>query len=192
MSKIEIQSLLLGMVATNCYLIGNKETNEALIIDPADDAVRIAAALDKKGWKPVAILLTHGHFDHIMAVNDLKEHYDIPVYAHEAEEDVLKQTSLNMSGNLGSGFIVEADIYVKDGQQLKLAGRIHNSIRVTFIQYNNNQFMFEIHLWYPTSYRLSMGHISKTLAAANAFYGYGHHDAITRYINIKLMLRFPD
>ena len=122
MSKIEIQSLLLGMVATNCYLIGNKETNEALIIDPADDAVRIAAALDKKGWKPVAILLTHGHFDHIMAVNDLKEHYDIPVYAHEAEEDVLKQTSLNMSGNLGSGFIVEADIYVKDGQQLKLAG----------------------------------------------------------------------
>lgn len=122
MSQIEIKSFLLGMVATNCYLIINKETNEVLIVDPADDALRISNAIEGGGWKPVAILLTHGHFDHIMAVNDLKKRYHLPVYAHKEEEDVLKQTALNMAGMIGQMYTVEADVYVSDGDHLKLAG----------------------------------------------------------------------
>ncbi len=122
MSQIEIKSFLLGMVATNCYLIINKETREALIVDPADDALRISNAVEQGRWKPVAILLTHGHFDHILAVNDLKKRYQLPIYAHVEEEDVLKQTSLNMSGMIGQTYMTEADIYVRDGEHLKLAG----------------------------------------------------------------------
>ena len=122
MGQIEIKSMTLGMVATNCYLIINKETKEALLIDPADNALRISNVIEENVCTLKAILLTHGHFDHIMALNELKKRYNVPVYAHEEEEDVLKQSSLNMSGMIGQIYTTQADIYVKDGEHLKLAG----------------------------------------------------------------------
>ena len=122
MGQIEIKSMTLGMVATNCYLIINKETQEALLIDPADNALRISNVIEENVCTLKAILLTHGHFDHIMALNELKKRYNVPVYAHEEEEDVLKQSSLNMSGMIGQIYTTQADIYVKDGEHLKLAG----------------------------------------------------------------------
>lgn len=122
MGQIEIKSMTLGMVATNCYLIINKENKEALLVDPADNALRISNVIEGNGCTLKAILLTHGHFDHIMALNDLKKRYNVPVYAHEEEEDVLKQSSLNMSGMIGQIYTTQADIYVKDGEHLKLAG----------------------------------------------------------------------
>ena len=122
MGQIEIKSMTLGMVATNCYLIINKETKEALLIDPADNALRISNVIEENVCTLKAILLTHGHFDHIMALNELKKRYNVPVYAHEEEEDVLKQSSLNMSGMIGQIYTTQADVYVKDGEHLKLAG----------------------------------------------------------------------
>ena len=122
MGQIEIKSMTLGMVATNCYLIINKETKEALLIDPADNALRISNVIEENVCTLKAILLTHGHFDHIMALNELKKRYNVPVYAHEEQEDVLKQSSLNMSGMIGQIYTTQADIYVKDGEHLKLAG----------------------------------------------------------------------
>ena len=122
MGQIEIKSMTLGMVATNCYLIINKETKEALLIDPADNALRISNVIEENVCTLKAILLTHGHFDHIMALNELKKRYNVPVYAHEEEEDVLKQSSLNMSGMIGQIYTTQADIYVKDGEHLKRAG----------------------------------------------------------------------
>lgn len=122
MGQMEIKSMTLGMVATNCYLIINKETKEALLIDPADNALRISNVIEENVCTLKAILLTHGHFDHIMALNELKKRYNVPVYAHEEEEDVLKQSSLNMSGMIGQIYTTQADIYVKDGEHLKLAG----------------------------------------------------------------------
>ena len=122
MGQIEIKSMTLGMVATNCYLIINKETKEALLIDPADNALRISNVIEENVCTLKAILLTHGHFDHIMALNELKKRYNVPVYAHEEEEEVLKQSSLNMSGMIGQIYTTQADIYVKDGEHLKLAG----------------------------------------------------------------------
>ena len=122
MGQIEIKSMTLGMVATNCYLIINKENKEALLVDPADNALRISNVIEENGCTLKAILLTHGHFDHIMALNDLKKRYTVPVYAHEEEEDVLKQSSLNLSGSIGQIYTTQADVYVKDGEHLKLAG----------------------------------------------------------------------
>ena len=68
MGQIEIKSMTLGMVATNCYLIINKENKEALLVDPADNAVRISNVIEENSCTLKAILLTHGHFDHIMAL----------------------------------------------------------------------------------------------------------------------------
>ena len=73
MNQIEIKSLTLGMVSTNCYLIVNKTTREVLIVDPAEDAYKIEKIIDNAGMTPVAVLLTHGHFDHIYSVDYVRE-----------------------------------------------------------------------------------------------------------------------
>ena len=77
MGKLELQQMVLGPVYTNCYFLKNKETGEALIVDPADSPKRIFQKVEDMGAKPVGILLTHGHFDHIMAVQAVKAEYQI-------------------------------------------------------------------------------------------------------------------
>lgn len=72
MKKAMIEQLVLGMVGTNTWLIKNKESNELLIIDPADESARIDEKIDRMGGIPVAVLLTHGHFDHMLAADDLR------------------------------------------------------------------------------------------------------------------------
>ncbi|MGI2326585.1 MBL fold metallo-hydrolase [Planococcus sp. YIM B11945] len=94
---LKINQLELGPVQTNCYIIIN-DSNECLIFDPGEESGKIIALLKKKDWKPLAILLTHAHFDHIGAIDDLREAYEIPVYLHELEKDWLSRPNLNGSG----------------------------------------------------------------------------------------------
>ena len=75
--KIEVEKLVLGAVSTNVYLVfynGN-----CLIVDPSDEAEKIISHINKKQAKPLAILITHGHFDHIMAAPVLAEKYGIKI-----------------------------------------------------------------------------------------------------------------
>ena len=76
MSKLEMQQCVLGQVFTNCYFLKNKETGELLIVDPGDYAEKVFQKVSLIQGKPVGILLTHGHFDHIMAVKEVKEKSD--------------------------------------------------------------------------------------------------------------------
>lgn len=122
MKNIIIQNLILAPVGTNCLLVMNKETKELLIVDPGDDPVTIRDAVTRFGGNPVAILLTHGHYDHILAVETVKDLFDIPVYAHREEQELLKSPSLNMSGSWMKGFATKADHLLSDGQKLLLAG----------------------------------------------------------------------
>ena len=66
MKNLELQKCILGPVYTNCYLLKNKETGELIIVDPADCPEKIEMKISRMNGKPVAILLTHGHFDHIL------------------------------------------------------------------------------------------------------------------------------
>ena len=122
MNKAVIQNLILGQVGTNCLLITNSETGEMLIVDPADSASTISQAVTKLNGNPAAVLLTHGHFDHILAVDDLRDLYEIPVYAYEKEQDVLEDSLLNLSAAWDHAFTTKADVYVKDNEKLTLAG----------------------------------------------------------------------
>ena len=101
MKKAMIEQLVLGMVGTNTWLIKNKENNELLIIDPADESARIEEKIDRMGGIPVAVLLTHGHFDHMLAADDLRDEYGIPIIACAAEQQVLTDSIKNLSGILG-------------------------------------------------------------------------------------------
>ena len=121
MSKLELRKSVLGPIYTNVYFLKNKETGEVIIIDPAVQADRIEQAVASIGGKPAAILLTHGHFDHIMAVGAVKERYGIPVYAARPEKPLLENPPKDMMP-YRSPDPVKPDVLLDDDQVLELAG----------------------------------------------------------------------
>src|SRR5699024_758019 len=84
-----------GPLGANCYVIHNGE--EALIIDPGGEANVIEEMIESQQLKPIAILLTHAHFDHIGAVEEIRHRYKINVYVHESEASWLSESKLNRS-----------------------------------------------------------------------------------------------
>lgn len=92
---MKIEVMRLGQVGTNCYLLADEESGACAVIDPADSGEQIAVAIKKAGRTPVAVLLTHGHFDHILGISGLRKVWpDLPVYCHpldmENHEDTVK------------------------------------------------------------------------------------------------------
>ena len=127
--QTEVLRYIVGPVCTNCYLLVNHKTGELLVVDPGDQAQLIEKQIEKTEAKPVAILLTHGHFDHAGAAEELADKYQISIYAHEAERETLEDPGLNLCGMIGEHKVYHADIFVKDEEVLNLAGF---SIRVFF------------------------------------------------------------
>lgn len=122
MSQYKIKLMVLGQVSTNCYILYKEDTKKAVLFDPADAPEYIVGVMEELGVELEAILLTHGHFDHIMAANQLKKKYGVKVYAHEEEAEVAKEPHLNLSGQFGGGYTLDVDVCVKDGDILQLAG----------------------------------------------------------------------
>lgn len=120
--KLELKMMVLGPCQTNCFFLINEDTKEVLIVDPADRAQRIVEWIKSESLTPVAILLTHGHFDHIMAIDGIKKEYDIKVYASQDEVDVLAKPHINVSTMMGASISTKADVLFKDGDVLELAG----------------------------------------------------------------------
>lgn len=79
---IEIKIATLGIASTNAYLIGDTETNEAVLIDPVDNAPLLYQTAQDAGWTIKLILATHAHFDHVLASQGLKELTGAPFYIH--------------------------------------------------------------------------------------------------------------
>ena len=120
---IRVDFLVVGPLSTNCYFLINEETKEAVIIDPGADAHKIIHCLSNKDIKPIAILLTHGHFDHMTAAELLRKTYEIPVYVCEKEKQLLQSASLNLANMFfGAEISMDADVYCKEGDILSLAG----------------------------------------------------------------------
>ena len=79
-----------GSVGANCYIFGDDATREVFVIDPGDEAERILAELRRLDARPVAIVNTHGHFDHVMAVDEVRRATHVPFWIHEGERSVLE------------------------------------------------------------------------------------------------------
>ena len=92
---IHLDTVVVGAYMVNCYLYGDDETGDAYIIDPGDEAEQIAHRVDTLKFQPQAILLTHGHLDHIGAVEELRTRYDIPVLIGAGEEELLSDPTKN-------------------------------------------------------------------------------------------------
>lgn len=126
--EISIHSIVLGMVQTNCYLITNEDTKETVIVDPAGEADRLCRYIDSHGIKPVAVLLTHGHFDHMMAVPEVTKRYGIKSYVHEDEKEVMEESYLNGCEMIGARVSVVPDEVFKDKAELVFGGMLFEVI----------------------------------------------------------------
>ncbi|MBI0576333.1 MBL fold metallo-hydrolase [Neobacillus cucumis] len=114
----------LGVLQTNCYIVENPDQT-CLIFDPGSEGKKLINWLTKRELKPAAIFLTHAHFDHIGAVDEVRDFFKIPVYVHEEEEEWLSDPKLN-----GSKFFMmkesvnakPAEFILKKEEDIKIAG----------------------------------------------------------------------
>lgn len=122
MKNMTIRQCVVGPVYTNCYFLMNQETKELLIVDPGDMPEKITAMVEAMQAAPTAILLTHGHFDHILAADEIRKKYKIPIYASKKEEKLLLTPYMNLSQDYGMTDVLEADAFLTDDQTFEAAG----------------------------------------------------------------------
>ena len=107
----------------NTYIISNNK--QGYIIDPGADVLDIIDYLNKEKINLKGVLLTHGHFDHIISLNDILTHYNVNVYVHEFDRDFLFDASLNLSNTTKHKFIVNDKkkvVTFTEGFKLKIGG----------------------------------------------------------------------
>ena len=119
---MRIKKFVIGMIGTNCYVVSNENTKECFIVDPAVCDSNVISYIETEGLSLKAILLTHGHFDHIMGIDGVREKFQVPVYASEKEQEILQDARLNLSAAYGGGYTFSDATYVRDGEELEIAG----------------------------------------------------------------------
>ena len=118
MSDVKIGRMMIGSYQTNCYFLFREETKKAIVIDPADNGKLIYDKLTQNGFSVVAILLTHGHFDHIWGSKELRELSGAKIYALDKEQTLCESVDNNLSAMVGRAYTVVPDEYVADGAEL--------------------------------------------------------------------------
>ena len=120
---MKIDRFVIGPVGTNCYIVRNDDTDECFVTDPAACPPELVGHIRREGLNVKAVLLTHGHFDHIMGLDDFLKEFPVPVYAFSEEKPLLESAELNSSlGMFGRPYTFSGAEYVSDGQILHIAG----------------------------------------------------------------------
>ncbi len=122
MSDLKIGRIVIGFGQTNGYFIYHEGEKKVIFIDPADNGKYIAQALQEKGFEVEAILLTHGHYDHILGCSALRQVTGAKVYALAEEEDILQSASLNLSESAGRACTVKVNTFFHDNEEVNLLG----------------------------------------------------------------------
>ncbi|MFA4991722.1 MAG: MBL fold metallo-hydrolase [Candidatus Omnitrophota bacterium] len=92
-----IKKIVAGMMEANCYLAGDASTRDIFVIDPGGDYSKIRKVIEKEGLRPMAVINTHGHGDHIGADGE----FGVPIWIHRLDADFLRDPSKNLSGVFG-------------------------------------------------------------------------------------------
>jgi len=116
-----VTTIVVGAFMVNCYLYWDDKTGDGVIIDPGDEGSVIVDTVRKAGFTPRGILLTHGHVDHIAAVAQVKEEFDIPLYVGRGEEALLADPAANASIMLDEPITVpEPEFLLRDEEEVKI------------------------------------------------------------------------
>jgi hydroxyacylglutathione hydrolase len=118
-----LEALTVGTFQENCYVIGDERTGEGALVDPGDEAARIALAVEQMGLEVGRIIVTHAHIDHVGAVAALVDEYSCPVLMHAEAEPMLNQlpTQAIMMG-LRFGKVPAVDRNIEDDEVLEIGG----------------------------------------------------------------------
>ncbi|MCM8804572.1 MAG: MBL fold metallo-hydrolase [Candidatus Omnitrophica bacterium] len=101
-----LEKIVVGGFLTNCYIIGCEKKKECGIIDPGDDVERIEQIIKKNNLKPIMIINTHGHYDHIKGNN----FFNLPVYIHKYDKEFLIDPEKNLSSLFSTPYICKNNI----------------------------------------------------------------------------------
>jgi hydroxyacylglutathione hydrolase len=113
--------IVVGPLETNCYLVYDEETKDCLIVDPGAEAEKIFPVIAEEGLKPLAILNTHGHIDHTGANRDMKDKYNIPLFMHAGDKDLMNRLhQLELSLFLGAKDSPPVDNHLRDGEEIRI------------------------------------------------------------------------
>ena len=122
MGELKIGRMVMGPVQTNCYFVYDNDTKKTVVFDVPSDGVYLYNTLKKNGLDVAGICLTHGHFDHIMGVNELRGAASVKVYAYEEEQDVCENTHNNCTEQISRLYTVKCNRYLKDNEEVDIAG----------------------------------------------------------------------
>lgn len=109
-------------MSTNSYIVINEQSGECFVTDPGSCPSEYVRFLKEGDLKVSAVLLTHGHFDHILGLEKFLKEFPVPVYACEEEKSVLEDPALNLSGMMGPGYSFRGAEYLRDGETFEVAG----------------------------------------------------------------------
>ena len=120
--KLVLEKYVIGMVSTNAYLLINDGTKETVLVDVPDGSKKLVKIIKDKGLRPVGILLTHGHYDHMGGVEEFTQAYNVPVYASEAESELLMDPQQNVSSMMGVHAALKVEDLLNDQEEFLLGG----------------------------------------------------------------------
>lgn len=122
-----------GYFEENCFFYIDDRTKHGFIIDPGAQAGRLLDLIGEKGWTIEKILLTHGHFDHTGAVDEIRGALGIPVYAHLRSDEYLLDARKNLSALCGPPIIVRDVEYLNDGDVVSLDADPDFALKVIYV-----------------------------------------------------------
>lgn len=124
---MKIEKFVVGPVGTNCYIVQNEEKKECFLVDPGACPPEMISHIKRAGLTVKAVLLTHGHFDHIMGLDGVLKEFQVPVYVCKEERELMENAQLNSSLlMLGQAYSFSGAEYIADGDVLFPAGiRVH-------------------------------------------------------------------